>query len=476
MEEPWRLGAEACAAAIRSGRLSAVAVTESVLARVAAVNPHINAIVDPMAEEALTAAAAADRALRRGEIIGPLHGVPVTVKINVDCRGRATTNGVAAFQELIAAEDSPPVAALRRSGAILIGRTNTPAFSMRWFTNNALHGRTLNPFAPDRTPGGSSGGAAAAVATGMGALAHGNDYGGSIRYPAYACGVAGLRPSLGRVPAFNATAAAERTLTNQLMSVQGPLARTVADCRLGLAVLAVADPRDPNFTPAPLTFPAPARKLRAALFTAPAGAAVDAAVEAAVEKAGAWLAEAGSDVIRAAPPHFEEASALWRSLVYTDLRLSSLATMERLGDEPLRRSLKYSMRYPSLDFEGFLAGLARRFTLARAWSLFLSDHDVLVLPTSFRLPFPVDADIQSEEEAEAVLAAQAPLLAPALLGLPGLSVPVGLAEGVPVGVQIVAGRFREDLCCAAGEVIERAAAFSALAHLDSLPVAAKGRG
>lgn len=469
MEEPWRLGAEACAAAIRAGRLTATAVTESVLARIQAVNPHLNAIVDLMAEEALAAAAEADRLQRAGRIIGPLHGVPVTVKINVDCRGRPTTNGVSAFRELIAAEDSPPVAALRRSGAIIVGRTNTPAFSLRWFTDNELHGRTLNPFDPARTPGGSSGGAAVAVATGMGAIAHGNDYGGSIRYPAYACGVAGLRPTVGRVPAHNATATAERTITNQLMSVQGPLARSVADCRLALAALARPDPRDPNFTPVPIAPAAPAPLRRAALFTGPA-AATDAAVTEAVERAGAFLAAAGIEVIRTAPPHFGEAASLCRSLVHEDLRRGSAAVLERLGDEALRRILAFSLaRHPPTGFEAFLAGLARRFTLAREWSLFLHDYDVLVLPTSFRLPFPVDADIRSAEEAEEVSAAQAPLLAPALLGLPGLSLPLGLAGGIPVGVQIVARRFGEDLCLAAGEVIERAARFSVLGHLPPFP-------
>jgi hypothetical protein len=165
-------------------------------------NPRINAVVDVMAEQALAAAAAADAAQAAGLALGPLHGVPVTIKVNVDTVGRATTDGIVAQRDNIAATDSPLVRSLREAGAIIVGRTNTPAFSLRWFTDNDLHGRTLNPFDAGVTPGGSSGGAAAAVALGMGAIAHGNDYGGSIRHPAACCGVVGLRTTSGRVPAY----------------------------------------------------------------------------------------------------------------------------------------------------------------------------------------------------------------------------------------------------------------------------------
>ncbi|KAG0772427.1 hypothetical protein G6F22_015747 [Rhizopus arrhizus] len=168
--------------------------------------------------------------------------------------GYATTNGVTLQKDLIAAENSPVVDNLRRAGAVILGRTNTPAFSLRWFTSNAVHGETRNPRNAALTPGGSSGGAASAVAAGIGHLAHGTDIAGSIRYPAYACGVHGLRPSLGRVPAYNA-ALPERSIGGQLTAVSGPLGRTIADVRLGLAALSAADPRDPWWVPAPLVGP-----------------------------------------------------------------------------------------------------------------------------------------------------------------------------------------------------------------------------
>src|SRR4051794_11749721 len=183
----WRWSAVDLAHAIASRNISSREAVQSGLDRIAQVNPTLNAIVEIRAEEALATADEADAAVKAGSKLGPLHGVPVTTKVNVDQRGCATTNGVVAFRDVIATEDSPVVANLRKAGAVILGRTNTPAFSHRWFTDNDLHGTTHNPWGKGLTPGGSSGGAASAVASGMCPIAHGNDFGGSIRYPAYAC-------------------------------------------------------------------------------------------------------------------------------------------------------------------------------------------------------------------------------------------------------------------------------------------------
>src|SRR5262245_42604712 len=269
--ELWQWDAVDLAAAIRSRKVSSLDATMAVIERMQAVNPKINAVVRDLTDEALAAARVADEAVRRGERLGPLHGVPVTIKENVDQAGLPTINGVVAFKDLVAGDDSPPVANWKKAGAVIVGRTNAPAFSLRWHTDNDVHGPTLNPWSKARTPGGSSGGAAAALAVGIAPLAHGSDYGGSIRYPAYTCGLAGVRPTMGRVPAFNATASVERSATNQLMAVNGPLARKVRDLRIGLAGMSGRDARDPIWVPAPLEGAPAAAPIRVGLVVQPKG-------------------------------------------------------------------------------------------------------------------------------------------------------------------------------------------------------------
>src|ERR1700709_2840299 len=236
MEDLWRLSAADLAALIRSKKVSAKEAATAALARLNAVNPTINAVVDHRPAEVLAEATAIDEAIARNETVGALAGVPVTVKVNIDQEGFATTNGLKLQRDTIAKSNNPVIDNLRKSGAVILGRTNCPAFSYRWFTTNLVHGDTKNPRDPGITPGGSSGGAASAVAAGIGHIAHGTDIAGSIRYPAYACGVTGLRPPFGRVAAFNA-ALPERPPGPQMCAVSGPLARTIGDIRIALAAM-----------------------------------------------------------------------------------------------------------------------------------------------------------------------------------------------------------------------------------------------
>jgi amidase len=455
MTELWRWSATDLAHAIRTRRVSSREALEACLARMDAVNPRLNAVVDAMADAARADADAADAAIARGEPAGLLHGVPVTVKVNVDTRGRATTNGIVALRDLVATDDSPVVANLRRAGAVIFGRTNTPAFSFRWFTENDLHGRTLNPWSRAHTPGGSSGGASAAVAAGIGPIAHGNDLAGSVRYPAYCTGVYGLRPSLGRVPAFLPSATEERPFGTASMSVQGPLARTVADLRVALAAMSARDPRDPWWVPAPLEGPPPARPIRVALTTSIPGVEVHPAIVRAIVQAGEWLAKAGWAVERVDPPHLEEAARLWWSIGDTEARLSMYGAIERLGDDGIRRAA-LGMRHgaPDLDLAGYVGATARRSTLVRDWALFLERHPVVLGPVSAEPPFPWGLDTGTLEEMERVKRAQGPQFMVPVLGLPSLSAPLGAVDGVPIGVQLTAARFREDLVLAAAEVLE----------------------
>lgn len=461
----WQLSATDLAGRIARRETTARAATESVLSRIVEVNPKFNALASVTPDKALQAADAADAAQARGETLGPLHGVPVTIKVNIDVQGEATDEGVHAFKNNIASSDSPLVQSMREAGAIVVGRNNAPAFSLRWFTDNALHGRTLNPFDTGVTPGGSSGGAAAATALGMGAIAHGNDYGGSIRYPAWACGVVGLRTTVGRVPSYKASAP-NRIISNQQMSVQGPLTRTVADARLALQVMSQGTPLDPQWVPAPLEFADAHQPTRVAVFRSWSHSPVDPTASAAVDQAARWLEAAGYTVEEAEPPHFAEVSAMQMHMVMNDMRRAGEAFMRENGDDALRKALGHYMAVsPVWDRDQYLESMTRRFNIARDWAVFFERYPVLLMPNSWERQFPIDEDQRSPDRIAQIFLAQAPMLGTATLGLPGLSVPTGVVNGLPVGVQIVSTKFREDRMLAAGEVIERAAQFSALDHL-----------
>ena len=457
MSDLWRLSAVELASRIRNREVSAVEAAQSALERLNAVNPALNAVVDHRPDEVMARAAVVDAQLARGEDPGVLAGVPVTVKVNVDQAGYATTNGVKLQKDLIAAANSPVVDNLLRAGAVILGRTNTPAFSLRWFTGNALHGDTRNPRNAALTPGGSSGGAASAVAAGIGHLAHGTDIAGSIRYPAYACGVHGLRPSLGRVAAYNA-ALPERSIGGQLTAVSGPLGRTIADVRLGLAVLAAPDPRDPWWVPAPLV--GPDVPLRAALCVNPDGMDTEPAVVKALQEAARRLTEAGwtVDTLDAVPP-MQEAADLQVRMWMADGYDAMLAAAEKEGDQGALVALRGQRdKAAEANLNNFSAVLTRRATLTRMWEMFLADYPILLLPVSAELPFPDKLDLQGDAAYARVWRAQMTQIGVPFMGLPGLSVAMGQAMSSvgqsPVGVQIVAGRYREDLCLAAGEIIE----------------------
>ncbi len=453
MTELWRHSATTLAAMIRARDVSAHEVAVDALARLDAVNPALNAVIEHRPAEVLAQAAAIDARLAAGEEVGPLGGVPMTVKVNADQAGFATTNGLRMQQDLIAADDSPVVANLRHAGAVLLGRTNTPAFSLRWFTTNQLHGVTKNPRDPALTPGGSSGGAAASVAAGIGALAHGTDIAGSIRYPAYACGVHGLRPSLGRVPAWNQTGP-ERGIGPQLMAVSGPIGRSIADLRLGLAAMARADARDPWHIPMPLQGPPLAR--RAALCLRPNGLAVAPEVEAALKDAAARLEAAGWTVEQVADtPSFREATEIGIQLWLIDGFDAFVANAEREGDpEALFVLAKFRALAAATPADFVTRALVRRATLTRTWQLFLARHPVLIVPASGQLPFRQNQDQESPAALDAVWEAQLPQTGLPAMSLPGLTVSLGLVGRTPVGVQLIGPRWREDVLLDAAADIE----------------------
>ena len=453
MDDIWRLSAKDLAALIKSKKVSATEAATSALSRLDAVNPKINAVVDHRPDDVLEQAAAVDAAIARGEDTGVLAGVPVTVKANIDQVGFATTNGLRLQRDLIATSNSPVIDNLRKSGAVILGRTNCPAFSYRWFTTNLVHGDTMNPRDPGVTPGGSSGGAGAAVVAGIGHIAHGTDIAGSIRYPAYACGVHGLRPTVGRIAAFNASLP-ERPISPQISAVSGPLARTIGDLRLALEAMSGRDARDPWWVPAPLQ--GPAMPKRAALCLNPDGLDPVPEVKAAVAEAGKRLARAGWTVeeIANTPPMREPAD--WQTKLWLgDGYEAQLEAAEKEGDPGALACLRGNRSKVSpFDVAAFSKALTRRAALSREWLLFLEKYPVLLIPVSGELPFPDHLDRKDDASFARVWHAQLTQIAIPFLGLPGLTVSTGLVGRLPVGVQVVAGRYREDLCLLAGEAIE----------------------
>lgn len=455
MSEYWRLPATEIAAMVRGGAVSARAVTEDALARLDSVNPAINAVVQRTHEAAILEADAVDAKIVAGSDPGPLAGVPVTTKVNTDQVGMATTNGTRLHANTVATEDSPVISNLRRAGAVVVGRTNTPAFSLRWFTRNSIHGHTLNPRDRTRTPGGSSGGAGSAVAAGIGAIAHGTDIAGSIRYPAYACGVHGLRPTLGRIPAFNASTG-DRQIGAQLMAVSGPLARTMDDIALGFAAMAAGDQRDPWWVPVPVDLPEQPR--RAALCLAPDGMNVAPEVAAALHEAARALTDAGWQVEEVAPPPLREAARLNVQLWVAEYRRGAgQAILDENDPDATHVYGLLSQIADPPDVNDLLDTLRLRAAMVRDWQLFFERHPVLLCPVSGELPFRDQEDVESAEAFTRIFGAQLLQVGLPFMGLPGLSVATGSAGTVPVGVQVVTGRYREDTAIAAGRIIEAAA-------------------
>lgn len=455
----WRWTATELAHGIRTGTISSREATTSCLDRIAAVNPEINALVEVSPDEALAMADAADRAVARGEPLGLLHGVPLSIKVNSDQAGHATTNGIARFRANIATTDSPHVANLRAAGAVFVGRSNTPAFSYRWFTNCDAHGRTLNPWSRAHTPGGSSGGAGAAVASGMVPIGHGNDIGGSVRYPAYACGVAGIRPTVGRAPGWYGPADGDPALSVQQMLVQGPLARSIADLRLALTAMSAPDPRDPVYAPVPLDGRPLDRPIRIGLLRDSGVASPVPAVSAALDLAAAHLGDAGYVVEEIELPLLAEAYRLWYLLALEEFR-PLLPFVEETGDAGM---LQCARNYYAVAAEWwgtnpglaeYMAGYARRGALIAQLAVFMERYPIILLPVSAEQAFEQDADIASVTRMREVMNAQSSMMAIPMLGFPALSVPTGIVDGLPVGVQLLGRRFREDTLFDAATVIE----------------------
>jgi amidase len=452
--ELWRMGATELAEAIRSRQASSREVVEAHLRRIEAVNPSVNAVTAVLGEQALQAAGAADRAVAAGTDLPPLHGVPFTVKANIDLAGTPTTQGARALVGAFPALDAPVVERLKAAGAIPIGRTNCPTLAVRWHTDSELYGPTINPWDRSRTAGASSAGEAAALATGMSPLGLGNDGLGSLRHPAQCCGITVLKPTLGRIPDATTSGPVEAPIGVQLTAVQGPLARRVTDLGAALAVLAGPSWRDPWSVPAPLRGPAPAQPVRVALVVDPAGLGTATQVQDGVRTAATALADAGYAVEEIQPPSIELAArtllgmlntpdirALWRlgsPMIPADTRRFLAAFYEAAGDPD-----------PVTTMQSF----ATRQTLLRAWGHFQQQHPLIVAPICTDIPLRAGTDLDEGRVAETI-ASMAMAMAVNALGLPAVALPVGLGDGLPQAVQVIGPRYREDLCLDAAAALE----------------------
>ncbi len=455
-DELWQRGAGELAGMIAAGEVSSTEVVEAHLRRIEAVNPELNAVVVVLADEALAAAREADRVRAGGGALGPLHGVPVTIKENIDVAGTATTSGVVALAEAVAPADAPLVERLRAAGAIVVGRTNLPDMGLRISTDSSLRGLTRNPWHRDRTAGGSSGGEGSAIASGMSPLGVGNDIGGSLRNPAHCCGISSIKPTSGRVPHATAIPPQDGTLSFQLMAVEGPMARRVDDVRLALGVMSGPDPRDPESRSAPLTHPDSGGPVRVAMLPEPPGGSTDPGVARAVREAGAHLAAAGYQVEEVAPPDYAGAIGLWHDFLFTELHTLRPVLDEVMGEGGRRFLAVVLDSQPRLDLDAYVEVFVRRRALARAWAEFFTTHPVLLSPIWTQPAFEHGWDAATDAQSLAAMELLRPVMPANLLGLPSAATPGAVVDGMPVGVQCTAAPFREDRALDAAAAIQAA--------------------
>ncbi|UWQ73203.1 amidase family protein [Leisingera sp. M658] len=469
----WRLSATELTKRTRTGDLSAEDAVQASIDRMNAVNPALNAVVEDLSAEALERARALDTARAGGAVPGPLHGVPVTIKINVDQKGHATSNGVPALKDLIAPADAPVVENLQKAGAVVIGRTNTPEFSFRADTDNPLHGRTYNPWGRHISPGGSSGGAGAAVMAGIGALAHGNDIGGSLRFPAAANGAVTVKPGLGRVPAWNPSQSAERGLLAQLMSVQGLIARSAEDLHLSMPSLIAADPRDPFHVPVAWRGEAVSGPVKVAFTKNTHGYDLHPEVEAALDFAHSALTDAGYLVEDAEPPNVFEAGRNGYRALMGEVYALMKDDVDAAGSQTVRDIFAvYFQEFPPFAGDELLRMMAKRTHYARQWSLFMEEYPLVLSPFLPQPFFKPDRDTEGAEGVHEVLGCAVYSYAMNFLGLPAASVPARLAQlpngPQPINVQIAARRWREDLAVDACAAIEARAGRMCLPLWDQI--------
>jgi amidase len=457
---PWLAGS-ACelAARIRSGALTSEAAVAACLARIAAVNPSLNAVVQLRADAALDEARAADRAMADGGKAGALHGVPITVKDSFDTAGTVSTGGTLGRRTFVPTADATIVARLKAAGAIVLGKTNTPELTLAYEADNLVYGRTCNPYDLSRGTGGSSGGSAAIVAACGSPLDVGSDTAGSIRFPAHCCGVAGLKPTSGRVPRTGHIIGPGGL--QQWLTTIGPIARRVEDLELALGIIAGPDDGDPHIVPVPLRASASVdlRGLHAALFVDTALAPATPDVREAVMRAAHALGAAGVEVEQATLPAFERPFEFFPQLFGADGAAGLEGFLAFLGTREVSPQVQgaISLMRPHAMSSAALGDLMLAIDLWRAQALaFMRRYDLIVCPAAADVaPRPVT---DWNDPAVSWNAGIFPYLVPFnFIGAPSVVVRAGATpSGLPIGVQCVAPPWREDVALRAASHIEAA--------------------
>lgn len=444
-DDPRALSLVALAAAIRAGRITSEQAVAAYLDRIDAVNPRLNAVVQLRRDAALADARAADRAPRDGR--GALHGVPITIKDSLDTAQLVSTGGTTGRAHYVPPRDATAVARLRAAGAIVMGKTNTPDLTMSFETNNLVYGRTNNPFDVTRTPGGSSGGAAAIVAAGGSPLDIGSDTGGSIRVPSHFCGIAGIKPTSGRVS--RAGHIIDFTGPAESLTHIGPLARHVDDLALALSIIAGPDNVDPHVAAAALGdhTKVDVRKLRVAYFINLGSLRPTGETASGVERALAILEKAGCTHRAVEIPGADAIYEVYTGLIWGDGGAGMARILARWGttESPLFDRIKAAPKLSSGDY----SAQYEKFDSWRSSLLQLfSDFDVLVCPVNVG-PAPLHGTFSRPAAAYTQLFD--------LTGWPGTVIRAGTSpEGLPLGVQCVAHPWREDLSLAVARHLESA--------------------
>jgi Asp-tRNA(Asn)/Glu-tRNA(Gln) amidotransferase A subunit family amidase len=444
---------------IRKKQLSPIELVDAHLARIENLNPRLNAFVQVDAEGARSQARAAEDAVLRGEKLGPLHGVPLSIKSSIGVAGLRREAGSKLRAGLVASHDAPLVSRLRKAGAIILGNTNTPELLMAWETDNLLYGRTNNPWDLSRTPGGSSGGEAAAIASGCSAGGAGSDGGGSIRVPAHFSGICGLKPTPGRIPATGHFPSSVGPFAS--IGVVGPMARTVADLKLLFEVMQGPDDGDPSSAPVPLRWPSHSevKKLRVGYFEDDGRTPVTPETRAAVRTAAEALKRAGFEVQPFRPEGLEPARQLWWQFfgIAGGMLLGPLTKGREADLSPiLKQFLSWVAAEPAHTGQTLLDAWIMRDGVRMEIFSQMREYPVLLCPVA-SIPAFRHGERSWEIDGQTVRYLDAWSYTEwfNLLGTPAAVVPVGRSkEGLPIGVQIVARPWEEELVLAVAAELE----------------------